>query len=284
MSVKQRRKRPRAVDEHSVNSFLADLQTTDPFEDRDIDFIASQLRGERTGWVHPHAEDRVTLQVSTTVSASFSTREVVVGFLRGFNDLVSTSPRSDKFASSLHELMARRPDLSESDARTVRLKLHASIVHILASEAARAFEHLVPQLLSLAVSIAVAAAEPIAEEAACRYQPQDIRTGERIRFEFPKEKKAEWREGILRDAESSIRKILGKLKSAPGAKGTATRDLQAFQRREAVFAHEKANGKSDRLAWTAAKAVVQAEFPKLRKEATYETAMRRGKRIAAPKK
>jgi hypothetical protein len=109
-------------------------------------------------------------------------------------------------------------------------------------------------------------------------------TRESIRFEYPKERKAEWREGILRDAESEIRKILGKLKSSPGAKGTATRDLEAFQRREEVFAHEKANGRSDRLAWTAAKATVQTEFPKLRKEATYEMAMRRGKRIAAHKK
>ncbi|MEA2163450.1 MAG: hypothetical protein QOK37_1577 [Thermoanaerobaculia bacterium] len=202
----------------------------------------------------------------------------------GFDDILSTSPRGSEFEASLRELMSRRPDLSESEARTARLKLHAAAVQIFTSEAARAFEQLIPQLLSLAVTVAVAAAEPIAAEAAQGYQPRDIKTGERIRFTFPKERKIEWREGILRDTESEIRKILGKLKSSPGAKGTATRDLHAFQRREEVFAREKASGKSDRLAWTAAKATVQNEFPKLRKEATYETAMRRGRRIAPPKK
>jgi hypothetical protein len=148
VSVSVKRQSKKSRESRQKLSDFAKFQITDPFED--IDNLAWNLRAERAGWKEPIADDLVTLKISNTVSASFSTRALAAAFVDGFNNVLSTSPGNDSFESSIRELMNRRPDLSKIAARTTRLKLHANAVHVHAWEASRAFEKLLPDLLSLA--------------------------------------------------------------------------------------------------------------------------------------
>jgi len=129
---------------------LAALQSTDPTAD--IDFIANHLRFERGGWKQQIPDDRVSIPVSNTVTVSFSIRDVVAALVAGYNETLPTSPKAEGFETFVRGLMERRPDLSESEARTVRLKQHSGATVVHARESARAFISLLPELMSLAVT------------------------------------------------------------------------------------------------------------------------------------
>lgn len=249
---------------------LARNQSEDPMFD--VEYITSVIRSELGQWKEK-VPDIVTEQASPSVSFTYAISNVVRSCVAAFKkEFIERAELKREIW--IADIAIRHPNVNAERVFKILVGAAASL-H--GQEAAKAFVRLLPEFAAMAVTLAGHSAFAHARDAANRYSPRDISTGEEVYFEFTEEERAAYREEIAERAARETRGILKGLKRASGRRSEIERDVAAYMRRKTLQDELKSNGVSTRIAETMAKAQVQAEFPALRHEKTYQGAMRRGK-------